>query len=72
MGLNDDQAKQTKKKGFFSKFGENTEPNAQSPTTSRFHIGGRKRGQSGVGEELGSIQASGTDGSKDIKEVFVK
>jgi hypothetical protein len=72
VGLNDDQAKQTKKKGFFSKFGENTEPNAQSPTTSRFHIGGRKRGQSGVGEELGSIQAPSTDGSKDIKEVFVK
>jgi len=72
VGLNDDQAKQTKKKGFFSKFGENTEPNTQSPTTSRFHIGGRKRGQSGVGEELGSIQAPGTDGSKDIKEVFVK
>jgi hypothetical protein len=72
VGLNDDQAKQTKKKGFFSKFGENTEPNAQSPTTSRFHIGGRKRGQSGVGEELGNIQGPGTDGSKDIKEVFVK
>jgi len=72
VGLNDEQAKQTKKKGFFSKFGENTEPNAQSPTASRFHIGGRKRGQSGVGEELGSIQAPGIAGSKDIKEGFEK
>ena len=53
VGLNDEQAKQQpKKKGFFSKFGEGSESaNAQSPTTSRFHLPGRKRGQSGVGEE---------------------
>ncbi|KAG9231591.1 hypothetical protein BJ875DRAFT_486874 [Amylocarpus encephaloides] len=51
VGLND-EAKHTKKKGFFSKFGDS---DAQSPTTSRFHIGGRKRGQSGTGEELGSM-----------------
>jgi len=69
VGLNDDQNKQAKKRGFFSKFGENTDPNTQSPTTSRFHIGGRKRGQSGVGEELGSIQRPGTSGSKEVKEV---
>lgn len=68
VGLNDDQNKQPKKRGFFSKFGENSEPNAQSPTTSRFHIGGRKRGQSGVGEELGSIQQP-TAGGKEVTEV---
>jgi hypothetical protein len=67
VGLNDEQGKQAKKRGFFSKFGENAEPNAQSPTTSRFHIGGRKRGQSGVGEELGSIPRPGTSGSKEVK-----
>ncbi|KAG4437395.1 hypothetical protein IFR05_007120 [Cadophora sp. M221] len=70
VGLNDEQAKHTKKKGFFSKFGDNNaEPTTQSPTTSRFHIGGRKRGQSGVGEELGNIQRPGTAGSKEVKEI---
>ncbi|RDL42084.1 Uncharacterized protein BP5553_02063 [Venustampulla echinocandica] len=64
VGLNDDQAKQTKKKGFFSKFGDT---DSQSSTTSRFHITGRKRGQSGGGEELGTIQRPGTAGSS--KEV---
>lgn len=72
VGLNDEQAKQqTKKKGFFSKFGEGSEPtNApQSPTTSRFHLPGRKRGQSGVGQELGNIPRPGTAGAEEIKEV---
>ncbi|KAK2626162.1 hypothetical protein QTJ16_004424 [Diplocarpon rosae] len=65
VGLND-EAKQPKKKGFFSKFGDNNvEPSTQSPTSSRFHIGGRKRGQSGVGEELGNMQRPGTAGSKE-------
>lgn len=68
VGLND-EAKQVKKKGFFSKFGENAEPTTQSQTASRFHIGGRKRGQSGVGEELGNIPQPGTPGSKEVKEV---
>jgi hypothetical protein len=69
VGLNDELNKQAKKRGFFSKFGENAEPSAQSPTTSRFHIGGRKRGQSGVGEELGNIPRPGTSGSKEVKDV---
>jgi len=68
VGLNDEQTKQPKKKGFFSRIGESSEPNSASPTTSRFHIGGRKRGQSGVGEELGSIPRPGT-ASKEVKEV---
>jgi len=69
VGLNDDQTKQSKKKGFFSKFGEGSDSNTQSPISSRFHITGRKRGQSGVGEELGSFPRPGTAGSSDIKEV---
>ncbi|KAI9644839.1 hypothetical protein NHQ30_006866 [Ciborinia camelliae] len=50
VGLNDaanDSTKQIKKKGFFSKFGDEALPS--------FHIPGRKRGQSGTGEELGNI-----------------
>ncbi|CZS90735.1 hypothetical protein WAI453_003992 [Rhynchosporium graminicola] len=70
VGLNDEQAKQTKKKGFFAKFGEhNAEASTQSSTTSRFHIGGRKRAQSGVGEELGNIPRPDTPGTNEVKEV---
>ncbi|TAQ87926.1 hypothetical protein B7494_g3764 [Chlorociboria aeruginascens] len=56
VGLNDEQAKQTRRKGFFSKFGEG-------------HLTGRKRGQSGVGEELGNIRRPGTAGSSEVKDV---
>jgi len=66
VGLND-EAKQMKKKGFFSKFGDSE---SSAHPGSRFHITGRKRGQSGTGEELGSIQRPETPGSpKEIKEV---
>lgn len=70
MGLNDEQARQqTKKKGFFSKFAEGSEAgSAQSATGSRFHLPGRKRGQSGVGEELGNIQRPRTAGAEEFKE----
>jgi len=70
VGLNDEQVKQqTKKRGFFSKFGEGSEStNVQTPTTSRFHLPGRKRGQSGVGEELGSMQRPGTAGPEGLIE----
>jgi len=67
VGLNDEHAKQVKKKGFFSKFGDGSETSAPSTTGSRFHIGGRKRGQSGVGEELGSMPRPGTANSKEVK-----
>jgi len=67
VGLNDDHAKQAKKKGFFSKFGDATDGNATPTTASRFHIGGRKRGQSGVGEELGNLPRPGTANSKEVK-----
>jgi len=68
VGLND-EAKQPKRKGFFSKFGENTDPASPSPTGSRFHLGGRKRGQSGVGEELGNIPRPGTAGTREVEEL---
>ncbi|RFU30007.1 hypothetical protein B7463_g6308, partial [Scytalidium lignicola] len=55
VGLNDEQGRQAKKKGFFSKFGESSDSSSQPASGSRFHITGRKRGQSGVGEELGTI-----------------
>jgi hypothetical protein len=67
VGLNDDQTKHAKKKGFFSKFGDSE--NTLSPTTSRFHLPGRKRGQSGTGEELDNMQRPGTaSSSKDKAE----
>lgn len=72
VGLNDEQLKQTKKKGFFSKFGENSESNTQTTGVSRFHFTGRKRGQSGVGEELGNIPRPGTPGSPIAKEAPAK
>lgn len=59
MGLNEEKPNQPKKKGFFSKFGDSSDARPASPTGSRFHIGGRKRGQSGIGEELGAIPPGG-------------
>ncbi|KAG9248807.1 hypothetical protein BJ878DRAFT_560929 [Calycina marina] len=65
VGLNDEK-QQAKKRGFFSRIGDsstNSENTTSQPAeksssgggiAGRFHIGGRKRGQS-VGEELGSI-----------------
>lgn len=68
VGLNDEKEKQIKKKSFFSRLGEGGDEVKPSNTPSRFHIPGRKRGQSGVGEELGNIQRPGTAGSKEVKE----
>jgi hypothetical protein len=67
VGLNDEQNK-PKKKSFFLKFGEQQDGGI-SPTTSRFHLTGRKRGQSGQGAELGAIPRPGTAGSKEVQEV---
>jgi hypothetical protein len=67
VGLNDDPAKHAKKKSFFSKFGDSD--STLSPTASRFHIPGRKRGQSGTGEELGNMQRPGTASSSKDKEM---
>lgn len=67
VGLNDDQNK-PKRKGFFSKFGDQPEAGASSSTiTSKFHITGRKRGQSGQGAELGTIIRPTTSEPAEIK-----
>ena len=65
IGLNDDEVKPPpKKKGVFSRFGDLNFANSsdsQSSTGSRisspfgFHLPGRKRGQSGAGAELGTV-----------------
>lgn len=64
VGLNDEHAKQPRRRGLFARFGDsNHESRDQSPTTttptnnavSRFLKPGRKRGQSGQGSELGNM-----------------
>lgn len=56
VGLDDSKQQQQRKRGFFSKFSDTQEkdPNPHS-AMSRFHMPGRKRGQSGQGAELGTI-----------------
>ncbi|KAJ5794133.1 hypothetical protein N7457_000732 [Penicillium paradoxum] len=61
VGLNDET--KPKKKGFLSRFGDSTsdaQPSGARSSTSSFgfHIPGRKRGQSGVGSELGSMKVT--------------
>ncbi|EFZ00475.1 hypothetical protein MAA_04252 [Metarhizium robertsii ARSEF 23] len=53
VGL-DDYKQQPRKRGFFSKLTESQDSNGQ-PTVSRFLMPGRKRGQSGQGSELGTM-----------------
>ncbi|KAI9171364.1 hypothetical protein HJFPF1_00846 [Paramyrothecium foliicola] len=60
VGLDDNKqnSNQQRKRGFFSKFSDSQEKDASGqPTVSRFHMPGRKRGQSGQGAELGTIPA---------------
>ncbi|KAJ5158752.1 uncharacterized protein N7500_008403 [Penicillium coprophilum] len=61
VGLNDEV--KPKKKGFLSRFGDSTNdaqsPGPKSSTSSfNFHIPSRKRGQSGVGSELGAVKVT--------------
>lgn len=58
VGLDDQKSQlangqHPRKRGFFSKFSDGQEKDGQS--VSRFLIPGRKRGQSGQGAELGSM-----------------
>ena len=65
MGLNDEA--KPKKKGIFSRFGDTSEPvsndeNSRPSSSHRgFHIPGRKRGQSGQGAELNSMDRKKVD-----------
>ena len=61
VGLNDETKQPSKKRGIFARFGDNTDGqvggDSGRPSSShgRFHLPGRKRGQSGQGAELGNI-----------------
>jgi hypothetical protein len=71
VGLNDEAKQPPKKRGIFSRFGDNSETMATSdtsrPSSSHrgFHLPGRKRGQSGQGAELGNIDRSANEGNDD-------
>lgn len=73
VGLNDETKQpQPKKKGIFSRFGDNSQAgdhtgDAARPSSSHrgFHLPGRKRGQSGQGAELGTIDYPGNKGDDD-------
>ncbi len=69
--LNEDVSKQQpKKKSFLSRFSETSDETKGSDLKSHhFHIPGRRRGQSGSGQELGDV---GRPGSKGKTEVPVK
>ncbi len=62
VGLDDQKQQQQlpaqhRKRGFFSKFSDVQEKEASTPgTVSRFLIPSRKRGQSGQGAELGTME----------------
>lgn len=76
VGLNDDpkpaaQAPAPKKRGFLSRLTDSSNdqaaPGATSNQESKWHFGGRKRGQSGQGAELGSMpQPSREDTPKPV------
>lgn len=71
VGLNDETKQPPKKRGIFARFGDNSENQAAGdsgrPTSShgRFHLPGRKRGQSGQGAELGNIDRPKNDENDD-------
>ena len=71
VGLNDEVKQPPKKRGIFARFGDNSENQATGevarPISShgRFHIPGRKRGQSGQGAELRDIDKPKADGGED-------
>ncbi|OLN95941.1 hypothetical protein CCHL11_05041 [Colletotrichum chlorophyti] len=75
VGLEDHKHQQpNRKRGLFSRFGDSDhkEPSASSPNSSvtRFLTGaGRKRGQSGQGSELGTIERPKSAASVETAEV---
>ena len=70
VGLNDET--KPKKRGLFSRFGESsdqpTSDDGSRPSSSHrtFHLPGRKRGQSGVGAELGNIDRPASKGGDGV------
>lgn len=81
VGLNDSSKQdedfkqhQAKKRGIFSRFGDHA-PDSQAPADAPrpnsshrgFHLPGRKRGQSGQGAELGSINQPIVQGNNEVE-----
>ncbi|PNS19819.1 hypothetical protein CAC42_7786 [Sphaceloma murrayae] len=60
VGLNDEI--KPKKRGFFQRFGDLNDQGNDSG--HHFHIGGRKRGQSGTGQELGEVKGRPASSSR--------
>ena len=81
VGLNDETNK-PKKRGFLSRFGDTTSSETTPPGSSDgskmgghfgFHLTGRKRGQSGTGAELGSMERPGSaKGSNKVVEGVIR
>jgi hypothetical protein len=72
VGLHDEV--KPKKRGIFSRFGDSAESSAPASTETRpasghhnFLFTGRKRGQSGKGEELRSIPRPGSQNANAIE-----
>ena len=71
VGLNDEAKQPPKKRGIFARFGDSSENQVTGesgrPNSShgRFHLPGRKRGQSGQGAELGNIDRPKDEESED-------
>lgn len=65
IGLQDEPIKQVKRRGFFSRFGDDGDHTVNSNSSSIFHMG-RKRGHSSGGQELGNIAPP--DGSNECTE----
>ena len=65
VGLNDEPKPQPKKRGIFSRFGDNNHANDKSderPTSSHhFSLTGRKRAESGAGSELKPMPKPATE-----------
>lgn len=65
VGL-DDGKQQPRKRGFFAKLTDQDKDSAPGSTMPRFLMGGRKRGQSGQGAELGAVDQARTPATSEV------
>lgn len=65
VGL-DDGKQQPRKRGFFAKLTDTQDKDSSPSAMPRFLIGGRKRGQSGQGAELGSVDHTRTPATSEV------
>ncbi|EGX91797.1 hypothetical protein CCM_05954 [Cordyceps militaris CM01] len=66
VGL-DDGKQQQRKRGFFAKLTDSQDKESSPSTMPRFLMGGRKRGQSGQGAELGSVDRRRTSVTSEVR-----